>query len=214
MAKAIRQPNLEPSNLKLKIRTPKQFKTPFNDMGRECTACGEFKIWEDFPLHLRSTTKRASKCKFCKKQDRPARGIKREVYCAKKHLQALKESDPIEMKARLVRGSLLSRARKNPDLKRDTPTKEEIKSWLEKQKPFKCYYSGVDIKVFDAVLDHKQPVQLGGRNTLDNLCITNKKHNTSKGWLTEKEYKDLLHLISTWEDRGEGLLKRLRQGFY
>lgn len=198
----------------MKVTNPKQFKTSFSDKGRECTACGEFKEWVDFTVHSRSTTGRTSKCKECKKNSRPARDTKREHYSAKKHLANLAKTDPEEIKARRIRGSLLNRARKNEELRATTPSKTEIKEWLLKQKPYACYYSKEAVKVFDIVIDHKTPTTLGGTNSLDNLCITNHKHNTSKGWMTEREYKDLLGLIIEWSDKGEGLLRRLRQGFF
>lgn len=195
------------------VKRPNQFKTRITKEGRECTACAKFKKWEEFTTHTRSATGKTSKCKECKRKHRPARDFKREKYSAKKHLEALKVIDPYEIKARRIRGSLLNRARKNPLLRPTTPLKQDIKDWLLTQ-PLVCHYSGVPVDLFDIVVDHKIPVNRGGTNCFSNLCITNHKHNTSKGWMTETEYKDLLKLVTSWEDKGEGLLKRLRQGFF
>jgi 5-methylcytosine-specific restriction endonuclease McrA len=198
----------------LKIRNPKQFKTPFNDEGRECTACGEFKVWGEFSVHNRSASKRTSKCKACKKLDRPARDIKREKFCAKTRIEEIKKTDPLLHKARLLRQTCISRIPKD-DLRRvTTPPVKEFHDWLLSQQPFTCYYSGEQINGIKFHVDHKKPLERGGTNEVSNLCIASPKMNTAKGGLSEEEFQSLLALVSTWEDKGERLFRRLRQGFY
>ena len=85
-----------------------------------------------------------------------------------------------------------------------------IWQWLLKIDPFVCYYSGVPLKKDDFSIDHKQPLKRGGTHDFSNLCVCTKGMNTAKGALTEKEFKDLLALISKWEDRGVNLLARLK----
>ncbi len=193
-------------------RNPRQFKTPFNETGRECTACGEFKVWEDFNVASKSFTGRTSLCKLCKKSKKKPRNFKREKHCARLHKANLKKSQPYLLKARNIRSSLLNRARKFPELRSSTPTTPEILNWLEQQ-PLICYYSGEKVTLWDMHIDHKIPPFRGGTNELNNLCIASIKMNSSKGQMTEGEFKSLLDLISTWEDKGEKLLIRLRQGF-
>lgn len=199
---------------KLLIRAPAQFKTKFDSKGRECTKCGVYKVWNEFPEHTRSATGRASSCKKCKMENRPARHYAREKYCAKKHKEKLKKSDPFLVRARNIRSSLMRRARTDGLDRKDIPKAEEIKQWLLDQRPLKCYYSGEDVDLFDMQIDHKVPVKRGGEHRLSNLCVSSQKMNTAKGALTEEEFKELLSLINKWEDKGESLLTRLRQGFF
>lgn len=63
-------------------------------------------------------------------------------------------------------------------------------------------------------IDHKIPLQRGGTNSLDNLCLASASMNRAKGTLTHTEFIDLLALINTWEDKGKSLLTRLKQGHF
>ena len=196
----------------IKPKNINQFKTPINALGRECTACGNFKAWENFYIASKSHTGRTSLCKECKRLKRKPRDTKREKFSAKKHKAVLKTQQPLLVKARAIRSSLLNRARKFPYLRDTTPTTPEILKWLESQ-TLTCYYSGEVVDLWKMHIDHKIPPVRGGDNSLENLCIASSKMNSSKGVMTEKEFKDLLALVSNWEDKGEKLLIRLRQGF-
>lgn len=171
-------------------------------------------MWEFFPIHNRSATKRTSKCKDCKKENRPARDLKREGYCYKRRRKQVKKETPLLYKARLIRTKLFGRVKKDDPRKEETPTSNEIYDWLISQQPFVCYYSQELIKGVDFHIDHKTPLHRGGSNLLNNLCIASPKMNTAKGGLNEKEFKELLVLVKTWDDGGESLLRRMRQGFY
>lgn len=89
------------------------------------------------------------------------------------------------------------------------PKISEIKEWLEKQYPYSCYFTEEKLGR-DFGVDHKIPVARGGSFMLDNLCITSMFINGAKGVMTEEEFKQLLKIISTWEDKGKSLLVRLR----
>lgn len=194
-------------------KNPKQFKTVTDAQGRVCTSCGEFKVWELFNVASKSYTGRTAMCKSCKNSKKhPNRDYKKEKYSAKKHKASLKKLQPYLVKARAIRSSLLNRARKFPDIRQTTPTIEKIKAWLEGQ-TLVCYYSGEEVSLWEMHIDHKIPPFRGGDNGLANLCIASAKMNSSKGQMTEREFKSLLKLISTWQDKGEKLLIRLRQGF-
>lgn len=191
-----------------------KFKTDIFQDGRVCTGCGEHKPWEAFSVHTRSKTGRTSKCKVCKYEKRKSLPRTKEYVSATKRKKLLKKTDPLEYKARNIRNRLLSRVKDHSDSRRKTtPTKAEIKSWLETQ-DFICYYSGEPLDIFDMHVDHKVPFNRGGTNQLENLCLCTSRMNTAKGGLNEEEFKQLLQLISSWEDGGERLLRRLRQGFY
>jgi 5-methylcytosine-specific restriction endonuclease McrA len=90
------------------------------------------------------------------------------------------------------------------------PTSKELEAWLKSIDPFVCFYSGVEMKKTDFSVDHKQPLDRGGDNSFNNLCICTKQMNTTKGTMTELEFKELLAFLSKWEDKGERLLRRLR----
>lgn len=198
--------------LTLKPKTLKKFKTSITDEGRECTGCGEFKSWESFNIATKSYTGRTSLCRDCKKSGRKPRDYKREKFSAKLHKSQLKKEQPYLVKARAIRSSLLNRARKFPELRATTPATTAIQSWLEAQ-PLVCYYTGKELTLWEMHIDHKIPPFRGGLNELLNLCIASPKINASKGQMTEVEFVSLLNLIRTWEDEGEKLLVRLRQGF-
>jgi len=125
----------------------------------------------------------------------------------------LKKENPTLVKARDIRSKLMTRHRKISLDREHIPTAAEIKAWLDKQAPFKCYYSNQQIDLFKCHVDHKQPLNRGGNSELSNLCLTDPKYNSAKGAMTEKEFKQLLELINSWEDSGKYLLMRLRQGF-
>lgn len=197
---------------KFEPKKPRQFKGKVTSEGRECTCCGEFKLWENFSVATRSYTGRTSLCKLCKKSGRKPRDYKREKLTYKEVKKRLKKNQPFLLKARNIRSSLLNRARKFPELRETTPSIPEILKWLEEQ-PLVCYYSGIKVTLWDMHVDHKVPPFRGGTNKLDNLCLASAKMNSSKGQMTEGEFKSLLSLINSWEDRGEKLLIRLRQGY-
>ena len=201
-----------PTTKTVKPRNPRQFKTPFSDEGRECTSCGSFKPWEDFSVTTKSYTGRTSQCKACKKLGRKPRDIKKEKFSAKANKARLKVSDPCLAKARLIRQSLLNRARKFPEIRQTTPLVADIKVWLESQE-LVCYYSKLAVSLWDMHIDHKVPPFRGGDNSLGNLCISSAKMNSSKGQMTEEEFLSLIELVSSWEDKGDKLLIRLRQGY-
>lgn len=124
--------------------------------------------------------------------------------------------DPLKLRAARLRASLLTRGKKH-GVEKTTPTKEELLVWFSIEAVYGfwvCYYSGLDLRLTDIHIDHKQPLHRGGTNCLSNLCICSKKMNTAKGSMTEQEFKSLLAFLSTWEDRGELVLRRLRQGYF
>ena len=112
-------------------------------------------------------------------------------------------------KASQVRGSWRSRARKYGHNLDDVPTRAEIQSWLESQEPIKCYITGSFISPEVVELDHKLPLIRGGKFALSNVGITSRWYNNIKGQMTEKEFRQLLKVVSKWEDNGQALFKRL-----
>lgn len=112
-------------------------------------------------------------------------------------------------KASQVRGSWRNRARKYGHPLEDVPTRIEIQEWLEAQDPIKCYITGSFISPEVVELDHKQPLIRGGKLALSNVGITSRWYNNIKGQMTEKEFRQLLKVVSKWEDGGQALFKRL-----
>jgi 5-methylcytosine-specific restriction endonuclease McrA len=208
---------LKPSSAKSKkpvtISNPNKFKTNLDEHGRTCTKCLEYKSWENYFVSSKTKTGYQSECKICKQNRRLGRrDIKKELYCAKKHKQKLKKEKPILSKARDLRGRLLSRS-KDPGIKQTTPTALELEQWLTRA-TYVCYYSGVELTLDSLTIDHKIPISKGGTNELENLCVASHHMNTAKGNMTAEEFMDLLLLIRKWEDKGEGLLRRLKQGWF
>jgi 5-methylcytosine-specific restriction endonuclease McrA len=207
---------VKPQSAKEYLGLKKTLESGFDQDGRICTACGEYKIWEEFNRHSRSTTGRTSQCKQCKHKKRKSKGrnYRREKYCAKEHKRELKKSDPYLVRSRNIRSSLMARAKKLQLDRGEIPTAEEIKAWLVNQKPLTCYYTKQTVDLWKCHIDHKVPLRRGGSNSLKNLCVTDAKANSAKGMMTDKEFESLLRLINKWEDSGEYLLSRLRMGHF
>jgi 5-methylcytosine-specific restriction endonuclease McrA len=197
----------------VEILNPNKFKTDADEHGRVCTKCLSYKSWDNYFISSKTKTGYQSECKVCKKERRVGRrDIKREKYCAKKNKQRVKKENPVLYKARELRSRLLSRS-KDPGIKQTTPTIPELEKWLTRGE-YICYYSGAVLTLDTVTVDHKVPVSKGGSNELDNLCIASNHMNTAKGNLTAEEFMDLLLLIRKWNDQGEGLLRRLKQGWF
>lgn len=210
------KPKSTKAKAKAKFGLTKSLETAFDEDGRVCTSCGEYKLWDQFNTHNRSKTGKTSQCKSCKKAKRKSKGrdYRREKFCAKEHNKKLKQNDPYLLRSRNLRSSLMVRAKKLGMDRSEIPTAEEIKEWLLAQRPLTCYYTGVEVSLWDMHIDHKIPLKRGGRNCLSNLCVTDSKANSAKGAMTEKEFKELLRVISAWEDGGTYLLSRLRMGHF
>lgn len=197
--------------------TTNTFKTKITEEGRVCTKCGQFKLWENYAICNKTKTGKMSQCRSCRSQyQKGSRNtqIRRKEYANRKPFKdRLREENPTLVKGRDIRSKLMTRHRKAGLEREHIPTSEQFKLWLDKQKPFKCYYSGVSIDLFKCHVDHKQPLNRGGDSRIENLCLTDPKINSAKGAMNEKEFKELLELISKWEDGGAYLLMRLRQGF-
>lgn len=159
----------------------------------------------------RLNVKKASKCKECTNTKRKTQDRTKEKLSSKARAAKLKKENPYLYKARSARSKLLSRVAS--EIKNTTPTVDELYAWLTSQK-LVCYYSGVELDLFKLHIDHKTPLARGGTNELSNLCLASHHMNTAKGRMTEKEFWQLLKLVSKWEDKGESLLRRLKQGHF
>ena len=128
----------------------------------------------------------------------------REAYKAE-----MKDTDFHKWKATQFRSNWRRRAKIHGVDVKEVPTVKEIIDWLDKQVPFTCFYTGEKLEREFGV-DHIVSLTRGGSFSLDNLCITNPFINGAKGSMTGDEFKSLLDLISTWEDGGKEVLRRLR----
>jgi len=144
---------------------------------------------------------------------RTKKPLSQKTLTRRKRVAFLKKTDPYLLKSRRIRSQLYRRFPKGHPLKASTPTQAEILVWLKSQE-IKCYYSGAPLTLDTIQIDHKIPVARGGSNILSNLCISSAHMNLIKGSMTDYEFKSLLALASTWEDRGEGLFRRLKQGHF
>ena len=195
------------------IKNLNQFKTDITEEGRVCTACLQFKTWDNYTNQNKAylNVKKASKCKECASVKLKSRDRTKETLSSKARAAKLKKENPYLYKARTTRSRMLGRVPK--ELKETTPTAEEFLEWFKSQE-LVCYYSGIKLDLFKLHVDHKTPIARGGTNELSNLCLASHHMNTAKGRMTEDEFWQLLELISTWEDKGESLLRRLKQGHF
>lgn len=187
-----------------------QLKTKVDKEGRVCTKCEEYKTWDNYSNSKKTVTGKASSCKKCNnshtKATRKPRNTKTERERQKESVAFLKRTDPLKFRSRNLRSGMRSRSTEGMYV----PTAKELEMWLKSIDNFVCYYTGVLLKHTDFSVDHKQPLNRGGDNSLENLCICTKQMNTTKGTMNEKEFKALLKFLSKWEDKGESLLRRLR----
>ena len=94
---------------------------------------------------------------------------------------------------------------------RTIPSIDDVHKYLIGAPPMCCYCGG---SITKPVLDHKQPVVRGGTAALTNIGVSCGPCNGAKGPLNESEFRALIDLIRTWEDKGRSLLIRLRGGFW
>lgn len=190
------------------VRNAAQFKTEINDDGRVCTKCDTFKTWDQFNVAKKVATGRSSSCRECIKSKRDSkprlRNVKNERERQREHVQWLRENDPLRLKSRSWRSGMRTRSGGLA-----TPSSAEIYEWVNGQQ-WVCHYTGEKLTLANISIDHKQPLVRGGTNDFHNLCLTSKTTNTTKGTMTEEEFRSLIDLTSTWPDRGAKLMSRLR----
>ena len=157
---------------------------------KKCPQCNRNK-----KLHLFS--KNQGWCKACSKKYR------------QQHTANLKEHDFHKYKATQFRSNRIRKAKQmGVDIK-EVPSRLDIIDWLNKKYPYTCYFTGEALDRKFGV-DHMIPIARGGSFGLSNLCITSPFLNGAKGAMTVDEFKQLLKLISKWEDKGKGILARLQ----
>jgi len=127
----------------------------------------------------------------------------------KKSTNPMKAANWAQWKASQLRSSWRSRAMKYGENLDDVPTRAQIQEWLEAQQPIKCYIEGTFISTEVVEVDHKIPICRGGKFHLENTACTSRYYNNIKGSMTEEEFRGLLKLVKTWEDKGISLFKRL-----
>lgn len=115
-----------------------------------------------------------------------------------------------QYKASQLRDSWRRRAKKLNIPVELVPSRGEIQSYIDSfNGTYICYITGKRVPKASIEFDHKIPTGRGGSFSLENTGITSKHFNRIKGMLTDTEFRELLKLISTWDDGGEFLLKRL-----
>jgi len=127
----------------------------------------------------------------------------------KRSVNPMRLTNWAQYKASQVRSSWRERARKYGEPLEDVPSRPIIQQWLEDQAPLTCYFTGTFISNEVAELDHKIPICRQGKFHLDNVGVTSRYYNNIKGSMTEEEFRGLLKLVRTWEDKGISLFKRL-----
>ena len=96
------------------------------------------------------------------------------------------------------------------------PTINEVEAHLRCQ-PLECIYCRRQLAATKAGkpnMDHRLPIARGGGADVHNLVLACKRCNQIKGNCTEKEFRDLLQLVSFWDDKGKELFVRLQLGFF
>ena len=96
------------------------------------------------------------------------------------------------------------------------PSIDEVEAHLKVQ-PLFCFYCGTKLgtsKRGKIHMDHKLSISRGGDAALHNLALACHRCNKIKGECSESEFRDLVQLVSYWEDKGKSLFTRLQLGFF
>jgi 5-methylcytosine-specific restriction endonuclease McrA len=161
---------------------------------KECTKCGQI-----LPIALFPKNKRT--CKKCVNKR------KKEIYnpeAIKKHRETQKKKNLVRMRC--------NAARHNWKRRSDSPIPDLnlLEMSVREQLSLGCFYTKKELTEETFGLDHKVPLKRGGSNDISNIVVVDQKINKAKGDLLDSEFISLLNLISTWEDKGESFLTRLR----
>lgn len=96
------------------------------------------------------------------------------------------------------------------------PPIDEVESYLRNLPPV-CEYCGRRLSASKAGkpnMDHRLPIARGGGAEVTNLVLACAGCNRAKGEMTETEFRALRALVSTWEDSGRDLMRRLKLGWF
>lgn len=125
---------------------------------------------------------------------------------------ALQEQNWELWQSRVLRSRWLTRFKKShPNVPiTEVPTAKQIEAWLHTL-DFTCYFTGVRLLKGNINYDHIQPVKRNGSFALSNIATVTPEINKIKGEMSEAEFRSLLQLLDTWEDRGQGLKATLKR---
>jgi len=120
------------------------------------------------------------------------------------------KADWFSWKSRSLAASFSKRFKKLGDTTKLSA--KDIKEWLV-QVPSVCHYCGIGLDKKNFGVDHAIAVARGGINAISNLRQCCRGCNTAKGAYSEVQFRELLALISKWDDGGKALLAQLKRGF-
>jgi len=93
------------------------------------------------------------------------------------------------------------------------------KTGLKEKKDIYCYYCGVKLEAITEYphhnlvsLEHKIPKYYGGKNTIENTCLSCLKCNIIKGTMKETTYKIFLELLSIKPEAKKQILEEMFWG--
>ena len=89
-------------------------------------------------------------------------------------------------------------------------TKRAEYAEIIKTKMTRCDYCDIKLNRKNFSVDHGMPLSRGGDTNEKNLVYCCDKCNSAKGEMSDKEFRQLMKLIKTWEDAGKHILSKLR----
>ncbi len=96
------------------------------------------------------------------------------------------------------------------------PSIDDVECYL-RNAPMSCAYCARRLSASKAGqpnMDHRLPIARGGDANITNLVISCGPCNRAKGEMTEAEFHALRALVSSWEDKGKDLFRRLKLGWF
>ena len=127
----------------------------------------------------------------------------------------------IKKKSQTFRTNCLARAKKLNIQVSLVPMPQQFAEWLtsqpitikRKRLYLTCYLTGALVPLAKIEMDHKTPISRGGSFQVYNLGVTDSRLNCCKGNRSEQEFRQLLDVISEWEEKSsKSLLADLYAG--
>ena len=158
-----------------------KFKPIVTETHKQCCKCKEIKLLSEYSNSKRGRKGKSSYCKPCRsayqltKVDKETRRLQTQKY----------RNNNREWWRALHRINQFNRKKKIKDLGDGTVTSEVVKNILQLEN---CYYCKEVIEEKFKTIEHKQPLNKGGKHSMDNLTMACYLCNCTKKDMTEEEF--------------------------
>ena len=156
------------------------------DTQKQCCLCKNLKDFSEYSPSKRGRLGLSAYCKSCSSEKQK---ILYSKELRRKRTQKYRD-DNREWWRSLHRINQFNRRENIKIVSDGTVTQEFVKSIYDKEF---CYYCEESIPRKFRTLEHKQPLKKGGKHSTDNLTMACLECNSTKGKMTEKEFKKYIN---------------------